>query len=65
MEMRPEVVTKAPLQQAPTQVSHQGYVKKCQLEKEAKQNHEQDLRGSGLINELLVAPKDMLLSRGG
>lgn len=39
MEMRLEVVTKAPLHQAPTQVSHQGDVKKRQLERGAEQNH--------------------------
>jgi hypothetical protein len=39
VEMRPEVVTKAPLKQAPTQVSHQGDVKKHQLEKGAEHNH--------------------------
>lgn len=36
VEMRLEAVTKAPLQQAPTHVSHQGDVKKYQLEKETE-----------------------------
>lgn len=38
IEMRPEAVTKAPLQQNPTQVTHQGDVKKHQLER-TEQNH--------------------------